>query len=322
MATRKKSGRKTAAKKTPLKLSLPLWILVLLILTGVGYAASMELGYVKQPEINAMAQDKEINADVTVHYIDVGQGDCCLITAGNYNILVDAGESECGKTVTDYLKKLNITKLDYVIATHPHSDHIGGLPEVIGNFEIGKIFMPKVTGDMTPTTKTYENLINAIKSKDMKATAAKPGLKYTIKVNETSDAVMEFLAPNSESYKDLNNYSAVFKFTYGEQSFLFTGDAEDVSEKEILKSGADISASVLKAGHHGSKSSSTSSFLAKVKPQICVVMCGAGNTYGHPDEEAVERMNVYTDKIYRTDLNGNIVIATDGKQLSVKCDKS
>lgn len=320
MATRKSTRRKSKAQT----LNIPLLIIGLILLVGIGFGASCEFGYgdipVSTPVTSQNSEVENVNEDVSVHFIDVGQGDSCLIIAGDTNILIDAGEQKYGEDVIDYLKKLNIKRLDYVIATHPHSDHIGGLPEVIETFDVGKILMPKITGDMVPTTKTYEKLIDSIKAKDMKATRAKPGLEYDISVNDESSAKMEILAPCSEEYDDLNNYSVVVKFTYKDVSFMLTGDAEDVSEKEIINSGADLKSTVLKVGHHGSDSSSTDAFLSKVNPEICVISCGAGNKYGHPDSDAVKRMTKYTDKIYRTDLNGNIVISTDGKNYSVNAD--
>lgn len=310
------------AKKTQMKISVPLWIIIILLLTGTGYAAGIESGYIDEPALSAsqevISSDK---ADIEVHYIDVGQGDCELILAGDTSVLIDAGEAEYGEKVNEYLSSLNIKKLDYIIATHPHSDHIGGLPEVIDKFEIGKVFMPKITGDMTPTTKTYENLLNAVKSKGLKATAAKAGLKYTIAVSDEKNAVMEFVAPVKDSYDNLNNYSAVIKFTYGDVSFLFTGDIEKEAEKDILAGGADISADILKVCHHGSSSSSSQAFLEAVNPKLDVVSVGADNSYNHPNAKVIERLNGFTDHIYRTDLNGTVIIYSDGKTFSAKAER-
>jgi beta-lactamase superfamily II metal-dependent hydrolase len=317
------AASRKSSKKTPMKISLSLWIIIILLLTGIGYAAGIEAGYIDEPAVTASKEGTITpdQADIKVHYIDVGQGDCELILAGDTSVLIDAGEAEYGEKVTEYLSSLNIKKLDYVVATHPHSDHIGGLPDVINSFEIGKILMPKITGDMTPTSKSYENLLNAIKSKGLKATAAKAGLKYTLPVSDEKNAVIEFVAPAKEKYDSLNNYSAVIKLTYGDVSFLFTGDAENEAEKDILASKANISADILKVGHHGSSSSSSKAFLDAVNPKLCIISVGEENSYNHPNAKTIERLNTFTDQIYRTDLNGTVIVYSDGKEFTVKAER-
>ena len=207
------------------------------------------------------------------------------------------------------------------MASLPPLSHIGEHPNVINSFEIGKILMPKITGDMTPTSKSYENLLNAIKSKGLKATAAKAGLKYTLPVSDEKNAVIEFVAPVKESYDSLNNYSAVIRLVYGGTSFLFTGDAENEAEKDILADGADISADILKVGHHGSSSSSSKAFLEAVKPKLCIISVGAGNSYNHPNAKTIERLNIFTKQIYRTDLNGTVIVYSDGKAFTTKAER-
>lgn len=264
----------------------------------------------------------EKDADLTVYYIDVGQGDCSLIRYNGINILTDAGEKEYGGTVVSFLQDHGVEKLDYVIATHPHSDHIGGMAEVIGSFDIGKVIAPKVSEELTPTSGSYERFLKALSKKGLKLTAAKPGTVYSLaseKTNESDDnadnTAIEILAPLSSDYEDLNNFSVVFKLTHGKTAFLFTGDAEKESENDILASGADISADVLKVGHHGSSSSTKKDFLNAVLPSYAVIQCGKDNSYNHPNEKTVERLEKMSVKIFRNDNDGTVTVYSDGSEI-------
>ncbi|MDR3597432.1 ComEC/Rec2 family competence protein [Clostridium sp.] len=243
--------------------------------------------------------------DLKIHYIDVGQGDSELIQIGDKNILIDAGTSD--KKALNYLKSIGITKLDYVIATHPHEDHIGSMDDVIKEFNIETFYSPKVT----TTTKTYENMIKALKSKNLKLTVPKVGDQLTI-----GTATLTFLAPNSDKYDDLNNYSIVVKLKYGNNSFIFMGDAQDVSEGEILKKQLDVQADVLKVGHHGSHSSTTQEFLDKVNPKYAVISCGTDNDYGHPHKVTLDKLNAKNINVFRTDLEGTIIATSNGKEIN------
>ena len=222
-----------------------------------------------------------------VHFIDVGQADSILIIQNNSTMLIDAGNNADSDLVTQYIKSKGITKLDYVIGTHPHEDHIGGLDAVINNFDIGTVIMPKVAAN----TRTFEDVVNAIKNKDLKVTAPVPLDEYDL-----GDAKFVILAPNSDNYEDLNDYSIVVKLTFGNNSFIFTGDAEAVSENEILSKGYNIKADVLKVGHHGSRSSTTENFLRKISPDYAVISVGKDNNYGHPSQEV---LNLLKKKIYQ-----------------------
>ncbi|WP_297429910.1 ComEC/Rec2 family competence protein [Clostridium sp.] len=243
-------------------------------------------------------------ANLKIHYIDVGQGDSELIQVNGKNILIDAGTSD--KKALDYLKSIGITALDYLIATHPHEDHIGSMDDVINNFNVGTFYAPKVT----TTTKTYENMIKALKSKDLKINVPKVG-----DVIKIGNSTLAFLAPNSSKYDDLNNYSIVCKLKYGNTSFLFMGDAQDVSENEILEKQLDVQADVLKVGHHGSHSSTTQGFLDKVNPKYAVISCEKGNDYGHPHKETLDKLNEKNINVFRTDLEGTIIATSDGKDI-------
>jgi beta-lactamase superfamily II metal-dependent hydrolase/soluble P-type ATPase len=244
---------------------------------------------------------------VTVHYINVGQGDSILIQQDGHNMLIDAGTNAVESAVVNYLKSKGITRLDYVIGTHPHEDHIGGLDKVIDNFTVDKFIMPKVTH----TTQTFKDVITAAQNKGLKITVPTVGDKYSLGV-----ADFTILAPNNSSYSNLNNYSVVIKLKFGNRSFIFTGDAESLSEGEILAKQLDITGDVLKLGHHGSKTSTTQSFLNKVNPKYAVVSCGKNNSYKHPHQETLNKLKAKNIKVYRTDEAGTIIATSNGSSLS------
>lgn len=243
-----------------------------------------------------------------VHFINVGQGDAILIEADEHYMLIDAGENNQGIAVVNYLKELGIKKLDYVIGTHPHSDHIGGLDNVIHSFDIGKVIMP----DVTHTTKTFEDVLDAIAEKGLKITKAVAGNTYTLGASSFT-----IIAPNASSYKELNDYSVGIKFTNGENSFLLTGDAEELSEAEMLNNGIDLSADVLKLGHHGSSTSSHDNFLDEVDPDYGVITAGVDNSYGHPHVETLQKLKDRNIKVFRTDIQNTIIFTSDGEHITV-----
>ena len=258
-----------------------------------------------------------------IHFIDVGQGDCSLVMYKDSAMLIDCGEAEEADTVISYLKKQGVEKLDYVVATHPHSDHMGAMSEIITGFEIGKVIAPRVKDELTPTSKVYSNFLQALKSKGLKLTAAKPQTEYflgEIYDDEEVPPKFEILAP-LDDYDDLNNYSVVLRLTYGPTSYLFTGDAEKTAESDILQAGENVDADVLKVGHHGSSTSTGEKFLEAVSPDICVIQCGAGNSYGHPHAETIEAIENIGAEWYSNDRNGNIIIYSDGERIYVKTDK-
>lgn len=259
---------------------------------------------------NTNEQEKkgtQVNGNLKVHFIDVGQADSILITENGHNMLIDAGNNADANLVVNYLKSQGVSKLDYVIGTHPHEDHIGGLDVAINSFNIDKVYMPK----KTTTTETYKDVINAIKNKNLKVTVPTPGTSFKL-----GDASCQILAPNGSDYEDANNYSIVIKITYGNNSFLLTGDAEDISEKEMLDKGYGLKADVLKVGHHGSRSSTTEAFLNKVNPKYAVISLGKGNDYGHPHKSTMDRLKSKNIPVYRTDESGTIVATSNGKTIS------
>lgn len=265
--------------------------------------------------IRAGVEDKPAeHAQTEVHFIDVGQGDSTLVISQGEAMLIDSGDKDDSNKIEKYLEKQGVTELKYLIATHPHADHIGEMSEIIDQFQVDKFIMPKVKADMTPTTTIYEKMLKSIKAKGLKITQAKP-MEF-----ELGSCKVE-LFTTKKDYDDLNNYSTLVKITDGENSFLITGDCETAEEKDILSQGYDVSAKVLKAGHHGSSTSSGVDFLNKVMPRYAVISCGKGNKYGHPHEETVTRLKKYASHLYVTADVGTIVFSSDGEGLSVSAEK-
>lgn len=251
--------------------------------------------------------------ETQIYYLDVGQGDSELIRLKTgENILIDAGTPETAKELADYIENLGVKKIDSLIATHPHADHIGGMAQIVSRFSIGKIYMPRIPDSQIPTTETYEKLLTAIDQKGLKITAGKAG----ITVLDSGGEKLEILAPNSAKYGGLNSYSIVTLLTVGEKRFLFTGDAESDSEKEMTAKGYDLRCDVLKCGHHGSSTSTSAAFLKAARPVSAVISCGVGNDYGHPDKEVVARLQKAGVTIYRTDRQKTILAECDGKTIS------
>ena len=253
-----------------------------------------------------------------VHFIDAGQADAIFIRLPDGQVMqIDAGKNSTGEEITEYIRSQGVEKIDYLVGTHPHEDHIGGLDNVINEFEIGELYMPRISASDTPTTQTYEDVLTAVSSKGMTITAPHSGDV----IIDGGGFKAQVLSPAGEDYGDLNEYSIVIKLTYGDTEFLFMGDAEAVNEREIIDAGYDVSADVLKLGHHGSSTSSTEDFLRRVSPNYAVISCGAGNSYGHPHEEVVERCSGLGIDLLRTDTDGTVVIKTDGQRIDVSAKK-
>ena len=257
-------------------------------------------------------------AVLKMHVIDVGQGDSTLIQCGEKNVLIDCGENGMGDTVLDYLDKAGVTHLDWLIGTHPHSDHIGGMDTVIkSDIKIDKVMMPQTSEAMTPTTKTYTEVLDAISAKKLKITRPTPGKTYDL-----DGVTMLVLSPKKNAeYTDLNDYSIVLKFTYEDVSILMGGDATKKVEKELLATKYDLSAQIYKANHHGGKESNSEAFIEAVQPTYCAISVGKDNSYGHPHEKTLERLKAVNCKVNRTDLDGDLLYETDGKKISVTLSK-
>lgn len=274
------------------------------------------LGLGKINEIKPDYQENVIlegNADnfLKIYFFDVGQADSILITHNNENILIDAGTNEMGTTVVKKLQDLGITKLNYVIGTHPHEDHIGGLDDVIQNFEIEHIYMPKVQTN----TKTFEEVLDAVIDKGMKIETPNVGDGFAI--GEVNCEIMQCGTGTKEEQENLNLSSIVLRATYKEQSYLFMGD----SEKENEQARKWEKTNVLKVGHHGSSTSTNEEFLKQVSPQIAIISVGKDNNYGHPSDEIIKRLEQEGISIYRTDEKGTIVITSDGKQNQISWER-
>lgn len=247
------------------------------------------------------------NDEIRVTVLDVGQGDSIFIELTDKRcMLIDAGESEYGKAVTDYISSSGYDKIDYLVATHPHADHIGGMSRVVSSFDIGKVYMPRAAAD----TKTYENLLSTIDKKGLRISTAKAGVNI---LNEDSLKI-DILAPNSADYAGLNNYSAVIKITFGSVKFLFMGDAEAESENEIK---ADVSADFVKIGHHGSNTSSSEAFVRRVGAKYAAVSVAEENDYNLPVTEIINRWRNSGAQVLMTKDVGNIVARSDGNYLTV-----
>lgn len=237
------------------------------------------------------------NGQLKVYYIDVGQADSILVIDNDKTMLIDAGTNKTGKIVVDFLKEKKITKIDYLIGTHPHEDHIGGLDDVINSFEIGKIYMPKVQTN----TKTFESVLDAVANKGLSIYS--PKSEDTFKLETANCTVLSSEQENT----NLNNSSIVIRMTYGKDSFLFMGD----SEKEVEGARKWPQTNILKVGHHGSETSTTTDFLTQVKPEIAIISVGKDNSYGHPTEVVLQRLKANNIEVHRTDEEGTILITSD-----------
>lgn len=246
-----------------------------------------------------------VSGDLEVYYFDVGQADSALIINKDKVMMIDCGNNEDGEYLVDELNDLGIEKIDYLIGTHPHEDHIGGMDDIINNFDIGIIYMP----DVIHPTNYYTDILEAADKNNVSIETPKIGDSFDL-----SDALIDILYLNND-VTNLNDDSIILKITYGENKFLFMGDASKLVEKEIIND--DISADVLKVGHHGSRESSSNSFLDKVGGGYAIISVGVDNKYGHPTKSVLNNLKKYDYEILRTDVIGTIKIISDGKNIKV-----
>ena len=252
-----------------------------------------------------------INDELKIHYINVGQGDGILIQYNESNILIDGGPIDSSNMLIDYLTKNNVKKLDYIIATHPHDDHIGSLPYVLNYIKVDNFLAPKITSN----TPTFVNLTKKLKYNNLKIIPISAPKTITLDENLT----LNFISPKEISYDNINNYSPVIKIQYGDTSFLFTGDAEKEVENEILlDSNNNIRSDVIKIGHHGSSTSSSKSFIEKVNPSIAIISVGADNKFNHPNKSTIDCLTKNNIKIYQTNKENTIILSSDGHKIIKK----
>lgn len=305
--------RKMPPYKNKKLLSTVLSALLVLLALAIYYGPELEAVFREPTPPSAPAE--AVDCEAAVYFLDVGQGDSALIRIGeDFAMLVDAGIRESGDAIEEDLAALGVTELDAVIATHPHADHIGAMTQIIEAYPIGTFYMPVLPDDQTPTTATYENMLDALDKQNVRVEQ----ITDETEIDAPENAVFDVLSPRAgDAFDEINDYSAVVRFTYGSVSFMLTGDAEEPVEENILESGAEISAQVLKCGHHGSSSSTSLPFLRKVNPAVAVISCGADNKYGHPHRETLESLNALGCTVLRTDELGTIAVTTDGEAYAV-----
>lgn len=266
-------------------------------------------------EVSKNINIEEVNQNnfsdtLDVYFIDVGQADSILIKNEEYSMLIDAGNNEDGVKLVNYLNELNVNNFDYVIATHAHEDHIGGMDDIINNFQVDKFFMP----DVLTTTKTFEDVLDALENNYMTYNTFEENQEFSF-----GNANVKILYVGNDK-NDLNDTSIVMKITYYNNSFLFTGDISSKVEKKILNK--DLKSDVLKVANHGSDYSSTDEFLDLVDPKYAVISVGKNNIYKHPAESTLLKLNDRNIKIYRTDTSGTIIMNSDGNNITIKTIKT
>lgn len=295
-------------KKTADRLCVFVGIFFLLLTCACGKTA--EKSSPGGVEAGASSTVADMAADtMEVHFLDVGQADSILIKTSSSAMLVDAGKNEDGEKVVSYLQQQGIERLDYVIGTHPHEDHIGGLDNVIQSFDIGEVILP----EKTHTSRTYMDVLQAIQDKGLSITLASAGQEYSL-----GNASFTILSPKEGvDYGDeLNNWSIGIRVVHGQNCFVMTGDAERDAEEDILASGLELKADVWKAGHHGSETSNSDALLQAVNPQYAVISCGRDNSYGHPDFSVLQKFSEKGIQVYRTDEQGTIIASSDGTAIT------
>lgn len=245
--------------------------------------------------------------DLRIYYLDVGQADATLIVNDGKYMLIDAGNNEDGKNLVKYLQNMGIEEFEYVIATHAHEDHIGGMDDVINNFQINNFYMP----DVVTTTATFEDVVEALEDNNLSFDT--PSIGDVFSFGGCNFTVLSV----TDDEGDLNDNSIVLRLVYGDNSFLFMGDATSAIEKNILKLGIDLKTDVYKVAHHGSSYSNTLAFLEEVSPTYAIISVGEGNSYGHPHDEALNNVKSVCNNIYRTDVNGTVIVDSDGENINI-----
>lgn len=255
------------------------------------------------------------DAASSVRFIDVGQGDCTLAVSDGCAMLIDSGESDSKDTVISYIRSLGIKRLEHIVITHPHSDHIGEMSDIAGVFEVGRILLPPVPEALETKAYSYEKLMKAARKRDIQVETARD---QTFSLGSFEVTVTVPAQPG----EDLNNCSLITRLTLGDDSFLITGDCGAEEEKALIEQGAVLDAEVLKVGHHGSSSASSERFLEQVRPRYAVISCAAGNDYGHPSEKTLRRLEKFVQQIYITRDSGTVTFTCDGGELGIYPEKT
>lgn len=285
-------------------------VIFLVAIIGTFYQEKDEVKNINKREevVNTINYDH----DLSVYFIDVGQADCILVKDNDEYALIDAGNNEDGMKLVNYFKSLNITDFKYVFGTHAHEDHIGGMDNIIDNFNIENFYMPNAI----TTTKTFEDVLDSLDRKEIKFQT--PNINDEFKLNDATFKVLHI----GDNKKDLNDTSVVLRLEYGNTSYLLMGDATSNVEKDLLNNNINLKSDVLKVGHHGSNYSSTIDFLNKVKPEYAIIEVGKNNSYNHPRQETLDKLKDINAKVYRTDLDGTIVATSDGNSIKIETIKT
>jgi beta-lactamase superfamily II metal-dependent hydrolase len=252
--------------------------------------------------------------DLRAYFLDVGQGDSSVILFKDKVILIDAGEVDQGDRVVSDLEKLGVTRIDLLVATHPHSDHIGGMQKVLAHFPVGKV----LDSGIPTTSSLYEYFLKSVDEKNIPYVVAEQGETIDL---DPSLRILVLSPPKEHIGDDLNTNSIVLRISYGTVNLLYTGDATTAAEDALEKTGYPLDAQVLKVGHHGSSGSSSAAFLGRVDPEVAVISVGADNDYGHPHQETLERLKTAGPLVLRTDRDGTILVESDGAAFSVVTEK-
>lgn len=289
--------------------------LVLAVIMLVFTLSSCEL--LNDGMIEVPFYEQETVENLVVEVLDVGQGDSILVMTKNKTLLIDAGLDGCGTDVViECMEKYGRKTLDYVISTHPHADHIGGLDEVINYADsVGCVYMPELAEKLVPTTASYRNFLESVLNTDADVISPEPGDKFTM-----DGAIVTFFGPVDE-YENLNDVSIVVRLDYGETSFLFTGDCRKGAFKDIMKEGFDVDVDVVKAAHHGAYNATDEKVFEAMSPDYMLISCGLDNSYGHPHREVIQMLTEAETEFYRTDYNGTITVTTDGEDLTFEAEK-
>ena len=306
-----KSGRKMLGKG--LTTIIALIIVVLASLFGIDLTGEIPNETTPPTHQEASQPVQNVEGQLVVHMIDVGQADSFLLVQDSMTAMVDCGTRSSGKDAVAYLQELGVTKINYVIGTHPHDDHMGGMYDVITNFEVGTVIIPDSReGDIT--ANWYMKLMNELQTGEYEVHYAQEGDIY-----EHEDAVMQVIAAETD-VSNTNNYSVVMKVSFGQMDMIMTGDAETEIEEKILESGVNIDAEILKLGHHGSDTSNSEAFLDAISPEYGLISSGVGNKYEHPIKEIMERLEEREIEVYRTDESGSVVMTLTTDSVSFSCE--